>query len=105
VAVARSGRARWRVGCLFASVGGTALNRPVGSRSILVRFGALLRVAAIEMIRGPRGRDALAAEDTRARPNGARRGRRRRDRPAHGFFDVGVVVVVVPVLSLGLGRR
>lgn len=106
---ARAGRVRARLAVAFGlagaagSLGGTALNRLVGSRALLLAFAVLLLVAAAAMVRG-RGEPS--------RPEVAARGGRfwARVVPAGlatgvltGFFGVGGGFAVVPALTLLLG--
>ncbi len=55
---AHAGRVRWRTALAFGTagvlgaLGGTALNRAVGARAILIAFALLLLVAAAAMLRG-----------------------------------------------------
>jgi uncharacterized membrane protein YfcA len=106
---AGAGRVRWRVALAFGtagavgSLGGTELNRAVGSRSLLLAFAALLLVAATAMVRGrgeprrveiePRGADLWL----RVVPIGLATG------VLTGFFGVGGGFVVVPALAILLG--
>jgi uncharacterized membrane protein YfcA len=103
---ARAGQLRVRLALLFGAAGtagaiaGTALNRAVGSRWILIGFALLLVVAAAAMLRGrgearrpeaaPRGR----ALWTRVLPAGLGTG------VLTGFFGVGGGFVILPALTL-----
>jgi uncharacterized membrane protein YfcA len=103
---ARAGRVRWRTALAFGSagvigsVGGTALNRAVPPRSILLAFAVLLLVAAAAMVRG-RG------EPSRAEIHPHGRSLWQRVLPAGlgtglltGFFGVGGGFAIVPALTL-----
>ena len=100
------GRVQWRLGLAFAAVSapaavaGTALNRLVGARALLIAFGALLVAAAYGM--------------TRHRTPGAETGGGDVPWPAvlaagsatgllTGFFGVGGGFVIVPALTIALG--
>ena len=103
---ARAGRVRWRtataVGAAGAlgSLGGTALNRLVGSRAILLAFAVLLVVVAAAMVRsrGEPTRREVGAEGLglwlRIVPVGLATGL------LTGFFGVGGGFAVVPALTL-----
>jgi uncharacterized membrane protein YfcA len=102
----RAGRVRLRTAFAFGAagvlgaLGGTALNRVVPSRSILLAFAALLLVAAAAMVRGrgeprrpeihPRGRGLWL----RVLPAGLATG------VLTGFFGVGGGFAIVPALTL-----
>ena len=103
---ARSGRVRWRTALTFGSagalggLGGTALNRLVGSRAILLGFALLLLVAAAAMVRS-RGEPQRAEVRARGRalwlrilPIGLGTG------VLTGFFGVGGGFAIVPALTL-----
>ncbi len=103
---ARAGRVRWRIALAFGipgalgSLGGTALNRLVGSRALLLAFAVLLLVAAAGMVR--RRGEARRPETA---PRGA--GLWLRIVPAGlatgaltGFFGVGGGFAIVPALTL-----
>ena len=103
---ARVGRVRWRTALAFGTagvlgaLGGTALNRAVGSRTLLLAFALLLLVAAAAMLRGrdesrrselqPRGRSLWL----RIAPAGLATGL------LTGFFGVGGGFAIVPALTL-----
>lgn len=103
---AYAGRVRWRTALAFGGAGvvgafgGTALNRAVGSRTILFAFALLLLVAAVAMLRGrgepsrpeigPRGRNLWL----RIAPAGLGTGL------LTGFFGVGGGFAIVPALTL-----
>jgi uncharacterized membrane protein YfcA len=105
----RSGRVRLGTALAFGaagavgSLGGTALNRVVSARSILLAFAVLLLAAAALMLRGrgessrteivPRGRGLWL----RIVPVGLATG------TLTGFFGVGGGFAVVPALTLLLG--
>jgi uncharacterized membrane protein YfcA len=103
---ARAGRVRVRTALAFGlagaagSVGGTALNRIVGSRSLLIAFAVLLLVAAAAMLRG-RGEPGRPEIEPRGRglwlrivPAGLATG------VLTGFFGVGGGFAIVPALTL-----
>ncbi len=103
---ARAGRVRWRIALAFGGAGafgslaGTALNRLVGSRALLLAFALLLLVAAAAMVRG-RGEPLRPEVEPRGRhlwlrivPAGLATG------VLTGFFGVGGGFVVVPALTL-----
>jgi uncharacterized membrane protein YfcA len=106
LAHAHAGRVRWRTAVAFGipgilgSLGGTALNRAVGSRAILLAFAFLLLAAAAGIVRGrgephrpeiePRGRSLWF----RIVPAGLGIGL------LTGFFGVGGGFVIVPALIL-----
>jgi uncharacterized protein len=99
---------RWRVGLAFAaagaatSVAGTALNRLVSSRTILLAFAGLLITAAYGMLRRRPNRGSPTEKRTqtphwsRVAAAGAATGL------LTGFFGVGGGFVIVPALALGL---
>jgi uncharacterized protein len=102
---ARIGRVELQAGLTFGASGaagaiaGTALNRIVGGRAILLAFAALLLAAAVAMLRrGPEspthGRKTSFA---RVAPVGLATG------VLTGFFGVGGGFVIVPALVLLLG--
>jgi uncharacterized membrane protein YfcA len=106
---ARAGRVRWRIALAFGgaaavgAVGGTALNRLVGSRTLLLGFAVLLLVAGVAMARG-RGEPRRPETAARLRqllvrvvPAGVGVG------VLTGFFGVGGGFVVVPALTLLFG--
>ena len=104
LAAARSGRVLWRVGFGFAAAGavaavaGTALNRLVSARLLLLGFGVLLVVAAYSMLRGrPEPGSTSARRRWRVPAAGAVTGL------LTGFFGVGGGFVIVPALTLALG--
>jgi len=108
LAAARTGRVRWRLGLGFAATGalvavaGTALNRLVDSRALLLGFGALLLIAAVAMLRGRREQatrqnDSQPLTWVRVAAAGAVTGL------LTGFFGVGGGFVIVPALTLALG--
>ena len=103
---ARAGRVRWRIAAAFGaagalgSLGGTALNRYVGSRALMLAFAVLLLVAAAAMVRG-RGEPRRREVEPRGRslwlrivPAGLATG------VLTGFFGVGGGFAVVPALTL-----
>lgn len=103
---ARAGRVRWRVALAFGvpgavgSLGGTALNRLVGSRLLLLAFAVLLVLAAAAMVRG-RGEPRRAETAPRGTglwlrivPAGLATG------VLTGFFGVGGGFAIVPALTL-----
>ena len=103
---ARAGRVRWRIALAFGAagivgaVGGTALNRAVGSRALLLAFALLLLVAAAAMLRG-RGEPRRPEIEPRGHglwfrivPAGLATGL------LTGFFGVGGGFAVVPALTL-----
>lgn len=102
----RAGRVRLRTAVAFGaagvagSLGGTALNRLVPSRSILLAFAVLLVVAAAAMVRGrgePRRREIRAGGRglwLRVVPAGLATGL------LTGFFGVGGGFAIVPALTL-----
>jgi uncharacterized membrane protein YfcA len=103
---ARAGRVRWRIALAFGGAGavgslaGTALNRLVGSRALLLAFAVLLLAAAVAMVRG-RGEPRRPERSARGRhlwlriaPAGLATG------VLTGFFGVGGGFVVVPALTL-----
>lgn len=103
---AHAGRVRWRTALAFGgagvvgALGGTVLNRAMGSRSILLAFALLLLVAAAAMVRG-RG------EPRRPEIRAHGRGLWLRVVPAGlgtglltGFFGVGGGFAIVPALTL-----
>jgi uncharacterized protein len=103
---ARAGSVRWRIALSFGlpgalgSLGGTVLNRHIGSRSLLLAFAVLLLVAAAGMVRG-RGEPARpetppfgAGLWLRIVPVGLATG------VLTGFFGVGGGFVIVPALTL-----
>lgn len=103
---ARAARVRWRTALAFGAagavgaVGGTALNRAVGSRAILLAFALLLVITAAVMLRG-RG------ESRRPESTATGRGLWLRVVPAGlgtglltGFFGVGGGFAIVPALTL-----
>ncbi len=104
LAATRTDRVRWRLGLVFgaaaapAAIGGTALNRLVGDRLLLLGFGLLLLVAAFAVVRG---RAEVAAEHdpvwARVLVAGAGTGL------LTGFFGVGGGFVIVPALTVALG--
>jgi len=103
---AKGGRVRWRVAIAFGlpgavgSLGGTALNRVVGSRSLLLAFAVLLLVAAAAMVRGrgEPGRPEIPPHGAglwlRIVPAGLATG------VLTGFFGVGGGFAIVPALTL-----
>jgi hypothetical protein len=102
---ARIGRVELRTGLTFGAAGaagaiaGTALNRIVGGRVILLAFAALLLVAAVAMLkRAPESptRDRKPSF-VRVAPVGFGTG------VLTGFFGVGGGFVIVPALVLLLG--
>ncbi len=106
---ARAGGVRVRTALAFGlagatgSLAGTALNRAVPSRSILLAFAVLLLVAAGAMVRG-RGEPGRAEIEPRGRalwlrivPLGLATG------VLTGFFGVGGGFAIVPALVLLLG--
>jgi uncharacterized membrane protein YfcA len=106
---ARVGGVRWRTAISFGlagvagSIGGTAINRKVGSDTILLGFALVLVGAAVAMLRG-RG------EPTRLESRAEGRQLWLRIVPAGlatglltGFFGVGGGFVIVPMLTLVLG--
>jgi hypothetical protein len=107
VVAARARRVHWRVGLAFAGAGavgslaGTALNRMIDGRAILLGFALLLLAAAFAMLRGrtPRdGRSGLAqVPGSRVLVAGAATG------VLTGFFGVGGGFVIVPALTLAVG--
>jgi uncharacterized protein len=109
VAAGRAGRLHVRLALAFAgagaagAVGGTALNRLVGGRAILLGFALLLLIAAFAMIRSPkvelaaRGPEARTPSWSRVTAAGAATGL------LTGFFGVGGGFVIVPALALVLG--
>ena len=101
---ARIGRVELRTGLTFGAAGaaaaivGTALNRLVGGRAILLAFAVLLLVAAVAMLkRGPesptRDRELAFAHAPVGLGTGG----------LTGFFGVGGGFVIVPALVLLLG--
>ena len=109
LAAARAGRVRVRVALAFAAVGagaavaGTALNRLVDARLVLLGFGVLLLLAAYRMLRGRRtgpthaGGDEQPPRWPRVVAAGAITGL------LTGFFGIGGGFVIVPALTLALG--
>lgn len=107
VAAARAGRVHVRVALAFAAAGavaavaGTALNRLVDPRAILVGFGLLLLAAAYAMLRAAPTRvpvfAGVHAAWARVAAAGAATGL------LTGFFGVGGGFVIVPALALVLG--
>lgn len=102
---ARIGRVEVRTGLTFGAAGaagavvGTALNRLVGGRAILLAFAMLLLVAAVTMLRrGPESptRDRKLSF-VQVAPVGLGTG------VLTGFFGVGGGFVIVPALVLLLG--
>jgi hypothetical protein len=104
-AYARSGRVQIRTGLAFGAAGaagaiaGTALNRLVSDRALLLAFAVLLLAAAAAMLRRrpdlpePGGKLSLV----RVAPAGLATG------VLTGFFGVGGGFVIVPALVLLLG--
>jgi uncharacterized membrane protein YfcA len=102
---ARIGRVEVRTGLTFGAAGaagaivGTALNRLIGGRAILLAFAVLLLVAAVAMLR--RGPEAPTRDRkpsfVRVAPVGLGTG------VLTGFFGVGGGFVIVPALVLLLG--
>jgi hypothetical protein len=107
VAAARGGRVHVRVALAFAAAGavaavvGTALNRLVEPRVIMLGFGLLLLAAAYAMLRRAPARARLVAGVrtawARVAAAGAATGL------LTGFFGVGGGFVIVPALALVLG--
>lgn len=102
---ARIGRIDARTGLTFGAAGaggaivGTALNRLVGDRSILLAFAVLLLIAAVAMLRrGPESPTRSSKPSfVRVAPVGLGTG------VLTGFFGVGGGFVIVPALVLLLG--
>jgi uncharacterized protein len=102
---ARSGRVQIRTGLAFSAAGaagtiaGTALNRLVSGRALLLAFALLLLAAAAAMLRRwpgpPEPGGSLSLE--RVAPAGLATG------VLTGFFGVGGGFVIVPALVLLLG--
>jgi uncharacterized membrane protein YfcA len=103
---ARAGHVRIRLALAFGAAGaggavaGTALNRAVSGRSILIAFALLLLLAAVAMLRGDGAsrRAEVAARGralwTRVLPAGIGTG------VLTGFFGVGGGFVILPALTL-----
>jgi len=102
LAATREHRVRWGVGLAFAAagavaaLGGTALNRLVGSSAILLGFGALLLAAAYAMNRTPGTATRPPHAPARIGAAGAATG------VLTGFFGVGGGFLIVPALTLGV---
>jgi uncharacterized protein len=106
-AAARARRVCWRVGLAFAgagafgSLGGTALNRVVDARALLLGFALLLLAAAFAMLRG------RTSSASRPAPVHVAWGRVLVAGTATGvltgFFGVGGGFVIVPALMLAVG--
>jgi len=80
------------------SIAGTALNRLVGGRMLLLAFAVLLLGAAVAMVRRRPGRSSRSARSlARVAPVGLGTGL------LTGFFGVGGGFVIVPALVLLLG--
>jgi len=105
VAAGRHGRVAWRVAVLFAptagaaAVLGTALNRALPPRALLVSFALLLLLAAAAMLRrrSAQREAAPAPRWSRAAAAGGATG------ALTGLFGVGGGFVVVPALTLAVG--
>lgn len=106
VAASRARRVHWRAGLAFAGTGalgslvGTALNRTIDPRVILLGFALLLLASALAMLRGNRAQ--VRQGPTPVRWNrvllaGAGTG------VLTGFFGVGGGFVIVPALTLTVG--
>jgi hypothetical protein len=99
---ARIGRVEARTGLTFGAAGaagaivGTALNRLVGGRSILLAFAVLLLVAAVAMLRRRPESPMRGSQPSfvRVAPTGLGTG------VLTGFFGVGGGFVIVPALVL-----
>jgi hypothetical protein len=106
VAASRARRVHWRAGLAFAAAGGlgslagTALNREVNPRAILLGFALLLVAAALAMLRGrtlPAPHRGAPTRWRRLLVAGTATG------VLTGFFGVGGGFVIVPALMLTVG--